>query len=114
MHSKIDNIRVGELHVNLLDKTAPQISAKAAFVDTRTGRTHGWTTNLVWSREVFEALDTFRAVLEKHLATVHFTDAAADVATQEKLDVVSVMEKQPETVGLAEWLSEGTDGSQVT
>lgn len=54
-----------------------QLRGKAAFVDTKTGKTHGSTeSNAGWSKETFAALDQLRACMERDLARVHFSESS--------------------------------------
>jgi len=71
---KFDAIRIGELSVNFM--TPPvSLSAKAAFVCTKTGATHGWTHGGNWSKETIEKLHALRESMENDLASTHFEDA---------------------------------------
>lgn len=72
---KFDGIRVAEITVSLLEAPAV-ISAKAAFVNTKTGTTHGWTTCKSWSKETVEKLKELRDAMERDLAATHFEDGA--------------------------------------
>lgn len=62
-----------------------QLKAKAAFVDPKTGKTHGWTeTSAGWSKETLVALENLRACIERDFSRVHFTettDSSGDSAT---------------------------------
>ena len=58
----------------------PSVSlvAKAAFVSSETGQTHGYTTHERWSPAVTEKLNELRALLEREIACVHFADLHAE------------------------------------
>lgn len=47
--------------------------AKAGFVDTATGATHGWTRaeGALWSRETREKLIELKDLMERDMATLH-------------------------------------------
>jgi len=69
---KIDGIAVGEFVVKF---TGPQVqfTAKAAFVNNKTGETHGWTDALSasWSPTTMEKLQELRALMEIDLGRLH-------------------------------------------
>jgi len=50
------------------------LTARAAFVDTRTGNTHGWTegTGTIWSEETKRALVALVELMELDLSRLHF------------------------------------------
>lgn len=73
--AKFNHVALGELSVNLLD-VAPKVIAKAAFVNTQTGTTHGYTTCSQWSQDTLEKLKELRALMERDLAALHFADAS--------------------------------------
>lgn len=72
---KFDTIRVAEITVNFLEAT-PAVTAKAAFVNTKTGATHGWTTGKRWSEETMIALAALRESMERDLVGQHFDDGS--------------------------------------
>lgn len=72
---KFDGIRVAELSVSFMEASA-LLTAKAAFVNTRTGDTHGWTTGRRWSAATLEKLSELRASMERDLEGMHFEDGA--------------------------------------
>jgi hypothetical protein len=88
------------------------LNVKAAFVDTKTGHTHGWMTGagLTWSKQTMDALNQLRDSMEADLARLHFEDGT--VGTVEKSSGVS--SPSPALGGLNEHLgSGGEDASQV-
>lgn len=72
---KFDGIAVGELTVNFLSPSGPAVKAKAAFVDSKTGHTHGWTECVQWSKETITRLEQLRAQMEVDLARRHMQDS---------------------------------------
>jgi len=78
--ANFDKIVVGEISVDLLT-ASPKLSAKAAFVNTKTGSTHGWTTGTQWSAETVEKLRELRALMERDLESVHFADDVGQPTT---------------------------------
>lgn len=95
--AKFDGIALGEFTVNFLGPTT-KVVAKAAFVGTQSGHTHGWTTNEQWSPETMQKLGELRAAMESDLARVHFT--GGDVASSSGVFGGQIG-------GLGEHLSEG-------
>lgn len=67
---KFDGVAVAEGSFSFLGN-GPAIEAKAAFVNTKTGDTHGWTTNKVWSRATIEKLQELRALMEIDIGQRH-------------------------------------------
>lgn len=58
------------------------ISAKAAFVDSRTNATHGWTKGegAIWSENTKAQLLLLQQAIEEDLARAHFTDGVVQNA----------------------------------
>jgi hypothetical protein len=75
--AKFDGLAVGELSANLLGPMA-KLTAKAAFINSETGHTHGWTTNEQWSPETIVKLRELRAAMEADLARIHFGDGLVE------------------------------------
>ena len=69
-----DAIAIAEVSINLLKKT---LTAEAAFVNTKTGATHGWTKGegAIWSEETRAAVAALTAAIERDLARQHFGSA---------------------------------------
>lgn len=67
---KFDSISIGELSVSFLGSTLT-FEGKAAFVNSRTGGTHGWTKNTQWSPATIAKLKELRALMELDLAALH-------------------------------------------
>lgn len=74
-----NGIAVGDLTVNFLD-TPAKVVVKAAFINTKTGATHGWTTCQQWSNETMAKLKELRECLEQDLSVVHFADSSSNSA----------------------------------
>ena len=70
-----NGIALGELNVDFLS-TPSKVVAKAAFINTQTGATHGWTTCHQWAPDTMERLRELRALMERDLAAIHFADAS--------------------------------------
>lgn len=73
-----NGIALGELSVTFLENP-PRITAKAAFINTVTGQTHGYTTCYQWSAETVAKLKELRALMERDISVLHFTDAGGSV-----------------------------------
>lgn len=72
---KFNAVRVAEITVSVIE-TPSVISAKAAFVNTETGNTHGWTNCKSWSPETLEKLRELRECMERDISAIHFVDGA--------------------------------------
>lgn len=77
---KFDSVSVGEGTFNFLGSTL-QFEAKAAFVNSRTGDTHGWTKNTQWSAGVIEKLKELRALMEVDLGQLHLENGGEVLVT---------------------------------
>lgn len=81
MPAKFDTLRVAEITVNITD-TPPTIKARAAFVSTKTGRTHGWTTAASgWSNDTMEKLRELRDCMERDMLFTHFGEDSLSPTT---------------------------------
>lgn len=69
-----DGIAIGELTANLMKGPGVvELSAKAAFVNSKTGRTHGWTSHNTWSPAVVAKLKELTDLMEEEVAQVQFS-----------------------------------------
>ena len=71
--SKFDRLAIGEMTANFLSVPAV-LKAKAAFVDSTTGATHGWTECFNWSPATSAKMAELRASMEADLERIHFVD----------------------------------------
>lgn len=55
------------------------LTGKAAFVNTRTGHTHGWTegSGAIWSKATMDALGKLREAMESDLAQAHLVGGSS-------------------------------------
>lgn len=79
---------------------SPSLVAHAAFVNTKTGRTHGRTTGRQWSKETLAKLEELKESMEHDMARQHFVDTMATSSPSTVLPG-----KEPS--GLAEFIEEG-------
>jgi hypothetical protein len=100
---RFDGLTAGEVQVNFLHPTI-QMKVKAAFVDTKTGATCGWTEGTQWQPDTIAKLNELRLLLERDLAFIHFSSAEDALALPAK--------PAPMESGLAEHLS-GTDAPSI-
>lgn len=71
---EIDALSVGEITVNFI--TDPlRVEGKAAFLNSQTKSTHGWTRNTTWSSETMRKLDELKQCMERDLGEIHFTSS---------------------------------------
>ena len=70
---QFDGIAAGEVSMNFMGASF-RMTAKAAFVNSKTGQTHGWTTHETWSPAIIEKVKELRALLEAEIAQSHFSD----------------------------------------
>lgn len=75
-NARFDIVRVAEISVSFLE-TPAAISAKAAFVNSKSGATHGWTTGKRWADDTMAKLVELRELMERDLANTHFEDGSA-------------------------------------
>lgn len=67
---KFDGLTVAKITVSFLGPTLDFVG-EAAFTNSKTGQTHGWTKNQTWSKETIEKLRELRALMEVDLGAVH-------------------------------------------
>ena len=68
---KFDGIAIGEFTAIFLGPTL-EFTAKAAFTNSKTGETHGWTKHTHWSKNTIAKLQELRAAMEMDLGQEHF------------------------------------------
>lgn len=69
--AKFDGIAIGNISVDFLGPTLT-MTCKAAFVDSTSGNTHGYTTGASWSPETIQKLKELKEAMERDLGRVHF------------------------------------------
>lgn len=69
---KFDSLTVAKLSVSFLGPTLDFVG-EAAFADSQTGQTHGWTRNTQWSPETINKLKELRAQMEVDLGQLHLS-----------------------------------------
>jgi hypothetical protein len=102
-YAKFDSIVVGELTAAFIGPTL-DFKAKAAFVDSKTGQTHGWTTSQTWSPPVIAKLKELRELMEMDLGAVHFEGGGEVVS-----NTVTPQRVGPAATGLSEHVGEISD-----
>lgn len=72
---KFNSIAVSELNADFMKATIV-LKAVAAFVDSETGETHGWSRGdgTVWSKDTLKKLQELRSAMERDLGRIHFTE----------------------------------------
>lgn len=95
-----DAVAIATVEINVLTKS---LMGKAAFVNTKTGATHGWTegSGHIWSEETKAAVTALVASMERDIARVHMGQETNYKANQ----IVPVVS------GLGEHLTDG-DGTR--
>lgn len=68
---KFDGIAILDLTVDFTQPSA-RLTAKAAYVNTKTGETHGWTSGSQWSEETRSLLAALRQSMEQDIAARDF------------------------------------------
>lgn len=70
---KFDAIALGDLAADF-KKATISLNGMAAFVDSETGLTHGWTKGegSVWSKETMLKLQELKEAMETDFARLHF------------------------------------------
>lgn len=100
---KFDALALGELSATLMGPTL-SLKCKAAFVHSKSGMTHAWTSSEgPWSSPTIDALKELRRCMEEDLAAVHFEGAAGPTSSGRSGDLP--------IGGIGEHLAE--DGTQV-
>lgn len=104
---KFSGLAVGEITVNKMGPTL-KMEAKAAFVDPKTGSTHGWTTGNQWSPTTVVKLGELLALMEEDMARIHFDGGG----TTSDSPITPVRQVPGVSGGLGEHVA-GRDGDQV-
>lgn len=68
--SKIDSVTVGEFTAVFLGPEK-KVVAKGAFLNSRTGETHGWTQHAQWGEATLKKLQELKLLMEVDLAKAH-------------------------------------------
>lgn len=93
-----DGIAVMEVKVSFLGPTT-SLEAKAAFVNSKTGNTHGSTTCTQWSPATIEALRALRDQMEEDLIRIHFSEDLSSPSTVGGSPFARAMGNKPGGIG---------------
>ena len=101
MNAKFNSLKIIRLRADF-NIAGGTLEADAAFVNTETGETHGWTKSggSPWGKDTQDAMASLKELLERDLQRVHF-DGGDDVTSQTE----GSTGLQPEGGGLGERLS---------
>jgi hypothetical protein len=100
-YAKFDSLAVGEFSASFLG-TNLKLECKAAFVDSKTGQTHGWTANQTWSPPVIAKLKELRELMEMDLGAIHLEGGGETVP-----NTVTPQRSAQAPTGLGEHVNEG-------
>lgn len=77
---KFDAITLGDFTADF-KKATISLSGVAAFIDSETGMTHGWTrgNGPVWSKDTMKKLQELKEAMEEDLARIHFGEESIQV-----------------------------------
>ncbi len=78
---KVDAVKVGAFEVDLMNPPSGKLTAKAAFINSKTGHTHGWTNHMVWSPATLLKLRELVESMELDLASAHFVEGGEASST---------------------------------
>lgn len=75
---RFDGISIGELTANFMQGPGVvAMKAKVAFVNSKTGATHGFAHHEQWSPAVIAKLKELTELMEEDVSRVQFSDAGA-------------------------------------
>ena len=80
---KFNGMAMGEGKFSFLGTTI-HLEGKAAFIDNRTGQTHGWTHNTSWGKDTIDKLMELRAAMELDLGRLHLEGGGEKLVTTSK------------------------------
>lgn len=83
--AKFDGMAVGEGTFNFIRTGGPTLTAKAAFIHTTTGETHGWTENTVWSAATLQKLKELQSMMEVDLGNLHLDNGGEVLVTTSRV-----------------------------
>lgn len=99
---KFDGLAVTKMELDFI-KNPIHIEVSAAFVNSKTGDTHGWTRSSGgWSEETRALIKQLREAMERDMASSHLTDADTAAPTTGKAGITL----GPTTGGLGEHLGD--------
>ena len=94
---KFDGMAVLEGKFSFLGATI-HLEGRGAFVNTKTGDTHGWTDNKNWSAATIQKLHELRQLMEIDLGRLHLQEGS------DAMQVASAPAAGPGPIGLGEHL----------
>jgi hypothetical protein len=94
---KLDGVVVGEFTASFIGPTL-NFEAKAAFINSKTSETYGWTTNKTWSPQTIAKLKELRVLMEMDLGAIHF-DGGGDIVNDAPRPPSSFGNEGPSGIG---------------
>ena len=73
-----NGITLASFEADFVNPPTGKMTAKAAFVNSETGATHGWTTQQIWSPATIQKLGELKEAMEVDLAGAHFVNGEED------------------------------------
>lgn len=75
---KFDSLSIGELAANFMQGPGViSMKAKVAFINSKTGATHGFTHHEQWSPATIAKLKELAELMEEDVSRVQFSEASA-------------------------------------
>jgi hypothetical protein len=103
---RFDGLTIGELTANFMQGPGTiELKAKVAFVNSKTGKTHGWTNHNTWTPAVLAKLKELTDMMEEEVAQVQFEGGSSTN--------FGASSPSPGIGGLGEHLSKGDEPPQV-
>lgn len=102
---KPNSITLASFEADFFNPPTGKMTAKAAFVNTESGATHGWTTHQTWSPSTIQKLHELKEAMETDLAAAHFLDGASEEAPSSKPTGLAG--------GIGEHLASGEDAESI-
>ena len=85
---RCDTLALGELSASFFGE--PKLQGKAAYTDSRTGQTHGFTTataGMPWSKDTMECLQRLRDAMELDFVARDFESASTVPSFESQLSL---------------------------
>jgi hypothetical protein len=95
-------VAIGEVSIKLIEEPHTLV-AKAAFVNSKSGVTHGYTHCSSWSKEVMMKMRELCALMAQDLENTHFEGGSAAASTVG----VTLPQEIPAITGLGEFIGDG-------
>ena len=111
---KPNAIAIASFEADFINPPTGKMTAKAAFINTESGASHGWTSHQIWSPSTLAKLKELKDSMEADLADAHFHEGGDEPGQHGPRGLSPTPPRQNGAGGLGEHLDpKGEDAEPI-